>query len=218
MKYVERIVLLLLFLFFDGDFNYQKANDFSLIVGLSENYSLKELLSWFLLYSYMYTGLILSCFRIINQTFTSYSLVRYKHRKQVMNDYLQRVFIHLILNISTIVLVIAIRKTVTPNLIITGEYLSQFIVIVTIGLFSTLILFVSRNLYFTLLLVNAYILGAVVFSNVFSTIPIVGGVLKFPFYLTRVGRESFSFFYWAILLISIFIVAHYVAAKKINYL
>ncbi|OJG96422.1 hypothetical protein RV18_GL002518 [Enterococcus termitis] len=209
---------MLLILFFDFSFDYHGKIEFSLIVGLSENYSLKEFLSWFLIYSYMYTCLILSCFRIINQTITSYSLIRYTYRRQVMNFYLKKVLMDLFLNVGIIVLVISIRKFLMPDLTITSEYLSQLVIILTIGIFSSLVIFISRNLYFTIVLVNAYILGSMVFSDILSNLPILGEVLKFPLFLSKEWRESFPVVYFSLLLISLFTALHYITSKKINYL
>ncbi|EOH95783.1 hypothetical protein UAY_03209 [Enterococcus moraviensis ATCC BAA-383] len=218
MKYIEVIVLFLLFLLFDNGFNYEHTTEFSVIVGLSKNFSVKELLSWFLIYSYMYTCLMLSCFQFLKQKIISYSVVRYDTRINVMNQYLKKVLINIAVNVGILLMVIIIRKVQMPDLIITSEYVLQSVAILIVGLLSSLIMFMTKNLYLSIVGVNAYILGVVVFSDIFSKIPVIGVVLAFPSYLNRIGRVSSVILFLEMLLVLLFIVVHYVVAKKINYL
>ncbi|OJG67666.1 hypothetical protein RV09_GL002435 [Enterococcus moraviensis] len=179
---------------------------------------MKELLSWFLIYSYMYTCLMLSCFQFLKQKIISYSVVRYDTRINVMNQYLKKVLINIAVNVGILLMVIIIRKVQMPDLIITSEYVLQSVAILIVGLLSSLIMFMTKNLYLSIVGVNAYILGVVVFSDIFSKIPVIGVVLAFPSYLNRIGRVSSVILFLEMLLVLLFIVVHYVVAKKINYL
>lgn len=115
-------------------------------------------------------------------------------------------------------MVIIIRKVQMPDLIITSEYVLQSVAILIVGLLSSLIMFMTKNLYLSIVGVNAYILGVVVFSDIFSKIPVIGVVLAVPSYLNRIGRVSSAILFLEMLLVLLFIIVHYVVAKKINYL
>jgi hypothetical protein len=218
VKYIEVIVLFILFLIFDNGFNYEHTTDFSVIVGLTTNFSVKELLSWFLIYSYMYTCLMLSCFQFLKKKIINYSVIRHTTRMKVMNEYLKKVLIDIVINVGILFMVVIIRKVQIPDLRITSEYVLQGVAILIVGLLSSLVIFMTKNLYLSIIGVNAYILGVIVFSYIFSKIPVIGIVLEFPSYLNRIGRESSAVLYVELLLVILFIVVHYVVAKKINYL
>lgn len=221
MRLISVVIFLMLLILFDFNFSYNQISEFSLVVGLPENYSLKEFLSWFLVYSYMYTGIVLSGFNINLQLMHSHTVIRYEHRWKVMNVYIKKNLVSLFINIALIMAVVSVRKMLTPSLLITSEYIVQLSIIITIGLASLLLIFVTKNLYVSIIGVNAYILGTTVFSTAHSDLTIVGFVLKYGSFLNRFAREGISFV--ALECLSIFIVvavivACYITAKKISYL